>query len=127
MSTRTEGNRKTYKAAADYRLKQYYIMYLSAEGVVTIASAASQLLIGTLENKPNIDENAEVFLNNSNGTGKVIAGGSITLGQYLTADSSGKAVATTSAGDHLIGKALQAADSGDIIEYQPMPNVYAVT
>jgi hypothetical protein len=127
MSTRVDGNRKSLKAAADYRLMQFHIMCMSTEGIATLATAASDFLIGTLENKPNINENADVFLRTAAGTGKVICGGSVSLGASLTADSSGHAVTTTSAGNNVIGRALQAGDSGDIIEYLPSNNFYAVT
>ena len=52
------------------------------------------------------------------GTSKVIAGGAITVGAWVTTDSSGEAVATTTDGDIVIGRALEAADDGDIFEVQ---------
>jgi len=114
MSQHVPGAIKSFKAAADYSAKQYYIMYVSADNTVTIGSAASQALVGTLLNEPKANEGATIAVS---GTSKVIAGGTITIGDRLTTDSSGKAVATTTDGQNIIGTAIEAADASDIFEY----------
>lgn len=128
MATTVDGSRKSaYKAAADYSAKQYYIVKLSADDEATLASAASDLLLGTICNKPKAGENVEVYGRWGGGTGKVICGGSVSRGAFLTADSAGKAVATTTVGQEILGRALQAGDAGDIIEYASMFTKYAAT
>lgn len=118
MSTTVTGPSRTFKAGADLRTKQYFIVKLSS-GDVVLAAAATDNLLGILMNKPNSAENAEVQLVNSQGTCKVVAGGSITAGNMITADSAGKAVATTSVGNYILGMALKDAASGDVVEFMP--------
>jgi hypothetical protein len=97
--------------------KQYYIVKQHTDGTVILAAAATDKIIGVLRNKPAVGQGALVqFL----GTAKVIAGGTITVGAWVTSDSSGKAVATTTDKDVVIGKYIGTASavSGDIIEVQ---------
>jgi hypothetical protein len=124
MATQVFGPTKTFKAIADYRSMQFHIVYLSAEGEVTLATGATQFFVGTLENKPNINELATVLLRSGGATGKVKLGGTVTVGAFLTSDGSGHAIATTSLGDECIGRALAGGDAADVIEYMPMPSKY---
>ncbi len=56
----------------------------------------------------------------------VYAGGAITVGQLLTSNSSGQAIATTTHGNFVIGQALQnATGAGYLIEMLVMPQMYA--
>lgn len=121
MATTTDGKTKTFKSAASLVDKQFYIVYVNAKGIVTIGSAATQKPLGVIVNKPQagIGRNIEVMLPMGGGTGKVIAGGSISIGDKLTTDSAGKAVATTTAGNFVFGIAIEPADSGDIFEFMP--------
>jgi len=48
------------------------------------------------------------------GIARVVYGGTVTRGAWLTADANGKAVATTTAGDHVIGRAMLSGVAGDI-------------
>lgn len=103
--------------SADLDTKQYYIVKQHTDGTMILAAAGTDKLVGVLKNKPKIGEAALVqFL----GTSKVIAGGTIAVGSWVTADSNGKAVATTTDKDVVLGKYLGAASasSGDIIEIQ---------
>jgi hypothetical protein len=124
MATQVFSPTKTFTSKADYRNMQFHCMKLSAEGEVTLATAATDFLVGTLENKPNIGENGSVLLRSGGATGKVKLGGTVTIGAFLTSDGSGHAVATTSLGDECIGRALAGGDSGDVVEYMPMPSKY---
>lgn len=126
MATQVTGPTSSrYAAAADYSAKQFYIVKQSGDAAVTLASAATDLLIGVIQNKPKSGEAVEVFGRWGGGTGKVILGsGGATRGAFLTADADGKAVATTTGGDEVIGRALQAGDAGDIIEFSPSNEKY---
>ena len=117
----TSSNPRNFKSAATLLNKQFYLVYISAKGVVTIASAATHKVIGAITNAPQsgAGQNVAVALPFGDRTFKVIAGGSISIGDKLTADSAGKAVATTSNGNYVFGVALQDADSGDIFEVMP--------
>jgi hypothetical protein len=101
-------------AGADLSAKQFYIVKpdSTAEQVV-LAAAATNKLLGVLQNTPKSGEAANVRIL---GTSKVIAGGSVTDGAWVTSDASGKGVATTTDKDVVVGMAMEAASSGDIFE-----------
>jgi len=95
--------------------KQYYIVKQHTDGTAILAAAATDKIIGVLQNKPAVGAAALVrFL----GTTKVIAGGAINPGDWVTSDGNGKAIATTTDKNVALGTYLgtAAAASGDIIE-----------
>lgn len=97
--------------------KQYYIVKQHTDGTMILAAAGTDKIVGVVQNKPAVGKAALVrFL----GTTKVVAGGTIAVGAWVTADSAGKAVATTTDKDVVLGKYLGTASaaSGDIIEVQ---------
>lgn len=110
-----DGEKTFVTGAASLATKQYYFMKQHTDGTLIIAAAATDAIIGTLQNKPAVGEAALVRFA---GTTKVIAGGAINPGASVTSDASGKAVATTTAGNVVKGIYLgtAAAASGDIIE-----------
>lgn len=124
MAEQTIGPNKTYKAAADLSSSQYHIVKQTSAGVVNLASAATDVITGVLQNKPKSGENAEVCMRNGGGTGKVKLGGNVAIGSFLTADASGHAVATTTGGNEVFGRAIEAGVSGDVIEYEPCNYLY---
>lgn len=97
--------------------KQFFIVKQHTDGTVILSAAATDKHVGIVQNKPAIGAAANIQIL---GTAKVIAGGAISVGAWVTSDGSGQAVATTNAGDVIIGKYLgvAAAASGDIIEVQ---------
>ena len=115
MSQSNNLTEKTLVAGEDLSGKQYYIVQLAADGDVEVGEGATDLIVGVLQNKP---QSGEAALYRFGGTSKVIAGGAVTVGAWVTSDSAGKAVATTTDGDITIGRALEAADDGDIFEVQ---------
>ncbi len=118
----TEGNIKTFQSGANLNGKKNFIVKLdSGTNKVVLNASATTISLGVIENDPkNAKDSVSVRLMNANGTGKVIAGGSIAKGAYLTSDSAGKAVATTTSGNFVFGIALRAADAGDIVEFMPI-------
>jgi len=101
--------------ATSLAAKQYYIVKQHTDGTLIIAAAATDHIVGVLQNKPAVGAAALVrFI----GTTKVIAGGTINPGDRVTTDSAGKAVATTTDKDVVLGTAIlnAAAAAGDIIE-----------
>lgn len=101
--------------AASLATKQYYLMKQHTDGTLIIAAAATDAIVGVLQNKPAIGSAAIVRFS---GTSKVIAGGAIAVGAWVTSDASGKAIGTVTAGNVVIGQYLgaAAAASGDIVE-----------
>ena len=119
MSTPSDGLH-TFQAGTDLSAKQHYIVKEhSTANQVAIAAAATDKPVGTLAVPPAAaNDPCGVRVG---GRGKVILGGTVVLGDLLASDSAGKAVATTSAGDYTIGKALQGGVAGAVIEYHAAP------
>lgn len=129
MSTFQEGNTNSFLAGADLSTKQYYVVKRSSSDrqKVVLAAAATDVIVGVLQNAPKSGAEASVRKSNAAGTGLVKAGGTIAIGDKLTSDSNGKAVATTTLGDNYFGIADQVGADGDIIEYTPVSGVVPAT
>ena len=97
--------------------KQFYVVKQDTDGTVILSAAGTDKHVGVLQNKPAVGAAALVRFN---GTSKVVSGGTITVGAWVTAGGSGTVVATTSDHDVVLGKYLGSASaaSGDIIEVQ---------
>lgn len=131
MATVTQGNFITAQASTDLSAKQYYIAKLDTNGQAALAASASDEISGVLDEVPQKATGlCSISHLSGNGTGKVIAGGSISKGAYITSDSNGKAVAATqtTAGSQpttrVFGRARVAASTGDIFEYEKMFFLY---
>lgn len=103
--------------SASLAAKQFFIVKQDTDGTMILAAASTDKIVGVLQNKPAVGQAALVRLL---GTTKVVAGGSIGVGAWVTSDGNGKAVATTSDHDVVLGKYLGSASaaSGDVIEVQ---------
>lgn len=103
--------------SASLATKQYYAVKQHTDGTLIIGAAATDKIVGILQNKPAVGAAALVrFL----GTSKAVAGGTITVGAWVTCKSDGTVIATTTDKDVVIGKYLGTASaaSGDIVEIQ---------
>jgi len=101
--------------AASLATKQYYIVKQHTDGTAILAAAGTDKIIGVVQNKPAVGAAALVrFL----ATTKVVAGGVINPGDWVTSDANGKAIATVTNKDVCLGTYLGSAAcaSGDIIE-----------
>lgn len=118
MATSIRDFERSFKCGSvTLALKQYYIVKQDTDGTVILSAAGTDKHVGVLQNKPAIGVSSLVrFM----GTSKVISGGVIAVGAFVTSDASGKAVSTSSASDYVLGKYIgtAAAASGDIIEVQ---------
>lgn len=126
MATTRKGGRLVYTAGANLSTKQYYIVKRgSTAGQCVLAAAGTDNALGVLQNAPVSGDVAEIVSRNSEATGKVIAGGTLTPGAALTSDGNGKAIVTTTANDQIIGYYLGDANaaSGDIVEFRPSDNL----
>lgn len=115
MSQSTRSFEKAIVASEDLSAKQFFIVQLAADGTLEVGEGATDLLVGVLQEGV---ESGQMGTYRFLGTTKVKAGGSIAIGAYVTSDANGEAVATTTNGNVVIGRALEAADDGDIIEVQ---------
>ncbi len=97
--------------------KQFYAVKQDTDGTVILSAAGTDKHVGILQNKPAVGAAALVRFN---GTSKVKAGGTITVGAWVTATTDGTVIATTSDHDVVLGKYLGtgSAATGDIIEVQ---------
>ena len=93
---------------------QYKFVKLNSSGAVVLCSVAGERAHGVLQDTPANGAPANV---SGPGITKVRAGGSITAGNYLTADPSGFAITAAALSTHSInGIALEAAGaSGQLI------------
>lgn len=117
MSTENIGCLRSREAGEAMTDKQFYIVQLDATGKIEVGEGATDLLVGVLQNTPAAGEQATYAFT---GVAKVIAGGTVAVGDLVTSDSNGKAVATTTNKDVVIGRFIgtAAAASGDLIEVQ---------
>jgi hypothetical protein len=125
MSNFTIGDDITRKQGADLTGKLFYIVKqdTTAQQVV-LAAAGTDKIFGVLSRlnaagSTAVGATVNVHARNASGTFKVICGGTVAIGDQLTSDSAGKAVATTTSGDHVLGEACEAGVAGQIIEYLP--------
>ena len=105
----------TKVSSADYSTSgQYTFMkYAGTAGQVVQAAASTDHVYGVLQNKPKLGEAAEIRIL---GTSKVVSGGTVTEGDYVTSNGSGQAVTTTTTKDHVLGIAMESAVVNDIFE-----------
>jgi len=106
-------------AAAQYKVVQLS----STAGQVKLATSGTSKIVGVVQNDPAAGEAADVaFL----GVVKGAAETSVSVGDYLTASSTGRLKSTTTTGHVTLGIALEASDTaGDIIRFVAVPGVYA--
>ena len=110
-------------SAADYNTtsKQFYFVTVTAPGTgsttptATLVASATAKPVGVLQNAPKAGFEAEVTVS---GITKVVAGGTIAVGDQIGSDGNGKAVTLTAGTDttkYVVGTALSAGVSGDVI------------
>lgn len=117
MSTQYTGHVRSHVAGEAMTDKQFYIVQLASDGDIEVAEGATDLVVGVLQNTPAAGEQAVYQFT---GVAKVKAGGAINVGDWVTTDGNGKAVATTTDGNIVIGRFVgtAAAADGDLIEVQ---------
>lgn len=116
------------KAASDLAAYQFHIVKFSSDRTVTVAAAATDLVIGILQNGDADSDGAPATVR-TGGLSKLKAGGSISAGQYVVADGSGHGVAVTlgtTTTNVAIGRAIEDASSGDIFTVLVMPQFIQV-
>lgn len=102
-------------AYGDLSSSQYLVVQAaSTAGQVKVATtAATDPILGVLQNDPASGEAAEVAFA---GICKVKAAASVTYGAPVTTNSTGQVAVTTTDGDQIVGIAMEASDTaGDII------------
>ncbi|MEX1120263.1 MAG: hypothetical protein WEB94_00730 [Candidatus Paceibacterota bacterium] len=119
MAHQVDGPRITKEAGADLSSSQYLIVKLNSSGKAVLASAATDVLLGTLNNKPVSGQGAEIQHRAGGGTGKVKLGGSVEVNDQLTSNGDGEAIKTTISDNEVVGFAMEDGADGQVIEYLP--------
>lgn len=87
----------------------------TADGSCVLATAATNKLLGTSDDLNHVTgETVDLAVGP---VPFVKLGGTVTAGAWLTSDANGAAVATTTTGDQVIGRAEIAGVAGDEIPY----------
>jgi membrane-bound inhibitor of C-type lysozyme len=119
----------TFKATdADLTNKQFRCVKMSANRTVDFSTAATDLTIGIINNVPYAAAGADVEVVML-GECKAKSGGSISAGQFVVPNSDGDVVAVTlgtGTTNVAVGRALEDADSGDIIRVMVNPGFIQV-
>lgn len=122
MAVTNDGPQRTFKAGADLSASsnRNKAVKQDSNGDIVLATAATDKTIGVLQETAKDNGNAIVRLNSW--TSKATAGGTVTPGAYLTPTTGGKLIATTTAGQRIVGIALirENAADGDTIEFMNM-------
>lgn len=104
---------------AEAAVSAYTIVKPGASGGVVPATAATDKVLGTSDELDKaIGEVVDVAIGPVN---KVKLGGTVAAGDWLTANASSLAIATTTAGHQVIGRAEIAGVAGDIVNYLRAP------
>lgn len=112
---------KTYVATADIA-KGVAVKVVA--GKIVVATAATDAIIGTIAVAVKAGAAVDVRLRSCGGTLNIIAGGAITEGAAVTANATGLGIVTTTAGNQIIGYALEAVASGAVVELLPSTAKY---
>jgi hypothetical protein len=101
------------KAVSDLRTYQFYALQLvsGTDLGANLATASTQKPGGILQNKPNTNQAVDAAFV---GICKYLAGGTIHVGDRLTATTDGTLIATTTIKHFTWGYALTEASSGDV-------------
>lgn len=103
---------KSFKAEGAIAGNRIVTLGVAARSIVA-ASAVTETLVGVTHNLAADDGDlADVVVA---GTPMVKAGAAITKGSYVTTNAAGQAVAISAGTDRVIGIALDAASTGDLI------------
>lgn len=124
MSQFIQGLNKTLVAGEDLSAKINFIGQLDASGNLEVAEGATDLIVGVITANDGGSGASAVF--QFSGTAKVKLGGNVEIGNWVTSDGSGKGIATTTDGNFVLGRALEAGVDGDIIEVLLSPGTLFV-
>ena len=111
-------------AAADYTTKQFFLVDVSADTVVTLASGSGQACLGILQDKPDINQVANVMVT---GVSKLVAGaGDLAAGALFMAHTDGTGV--TAAGvTRSLGMVIIGATAGNLATVLLAPGIGGIT
>lgn len=106
----------TFNNPSNLSSNQYYFVTKTTTNNEVDLSSAGDLALGILQNDPIANEGAGVRLL---GISKVVAGGSITAGDYIAVGTGGTAITRTT--ENIVGFALESGASGEVISIYVLP------
>ena len=86
-------------------------------GLVVVSTAATDKTIGVLDVDHDAGQQANVRLRSGSGTSIGRAGGNIAVGDYVTPTTGGELIATTTAGNEVVGLAIESAVDDGLFEF----------
>lgn len=89
-------------------------------GNIVAATAGTDAIVGVIDVANDAGQDAQVRLRSACGTAVGRAGGTIAVGDLVTATTAGELIATTTDGDAIVGMALEAAVNDGFFEFMPM-------
>lgn len=123
MTVAVGGPTMTLPADGDNSAGQYCFVTQDANGRADIAAANSEPIVGIQQNKPAAQDRGTTV--QIGGVSKLVAGEAVNEQDRLTADASGRGVATTTATHHVGAVALEAsAAAGDVIAVLVIPRSF---
>lgn len=117
MAAVQPGERYSAPAAADLSTKRYHLVKFDTNQNIVLATAATDAILGVLDNSPKLGQTADVVLVNGPGSFKVKLGANTSAGAYLTANGDGEAIGTTTTGNRVIGRLVRTGVENEIAEY----------
>nr|WP_321999635.1 hypothetical protein [Rhodococcus qingshengii] len=102
MTAIQPGQNYSAEAAADFTGKRYTVVKLDNDGKVVQATAATDAILGVIDNEPKAGRTADVVLVNGSGSFKVKTGANITKDALITTNGAGLAISTTTTGNRVI-------------------------
>lgn len=122
-----EGFTRTVRIDSDLSAKEKYLVTLDTtdDGVVNLAAGATAPLHVLIEGADGSSNEAVGTVATPGAYVKVKAGGSISAGDKITSDGSGKGIATTTDTNHYAGTAWENAASGDEFIMEVAPGMVA--
>lgn len=119
MMGQTSGLEKSVKCTAALATAYLIAKFGADDDTLSQATASTEELVGIFQHTTTAaGDEVRVMLD---GISRMVLGGTVTRGNYLTSDANGKAVATTPAAGvnaYVIGQALASGVAGDIIPVQ---------
>lgn len=114
MSQMSESSVRAFPATVAHT--RGYAVKFSA-GNIVVATAATDAIIGVIDVDNDAGQQANVRLRSGSGTAIGVAGtGGVAVGDKVTAEADGQLVATTTAGNEVVGIAITAASAGEEFE-----------
>ncbi|WP_157929175.1 hypothetical protein [Mycobacteroides abscessus] len=117
MAAVQPGERYSAPAAADLSTKRYHLVKFDDNQNIVLATAATDAILGVLDNSPKLGQTADVVLVNGSGSFKVKLGANTSARAYLTANGDGEAIGTTTTGNRVIGRLVRTGVENEIAEY----------